>query len=1253
MRTPICLVAFSLFASACDTDLGERTGQNGGSFGAIVFREACQRVTYSAELAGHGAIDPSGTNSLALCTGQAAPSESADGSVRALFAQRDNIVTGVDKGVPAQPEDLQSALDGYLRAVQPLQDDGTLPDLITRTATVLATMAADDAVSKGLGRLGHIGGMRPAATSGGLLHAVAVAPGLDAFVGASLPLLDVGGIAANENRSLLAAGAFELRHLERASEAATSTERTPYLLRQLLTTTHPDLVAKRDLFVALRDPRGLPLLQDIAAPYVLDMASGLPLVDGSGYFLATGGARIPYVSPLPQPGETASGMRDASRRALRSDGKLLYQYANLDGSLLGAALDDAQRLFDDSPAVSGGPSRDMLFGMLQGAAQLVGKRTQSSKTRDGETISFSGFDPSDSTVLDLVYAGAQLLRFQPTTAGQDLGDALRGVRTLLANSANENAFARVTQALLAAADEAKLATYDSAKIPADSTLYDDLVPIITRLLAVDDGVLAEDLVAALGDEHVKNLGPITAQLADERGYFFMRQYNATDGLSNLPTACAPQMNEEVNGLTPCGVVGEFGNKPDRGAADSDQTLDWRGKKTSDAKNNRSVLQRLLHMVADSGRSRPFCNGRLASVFGGLVSFDNECDMFQVDSVGRFFMLSMASPALRDRSDTYAKQSASFREAIRNGKLCRGATPDPTNKCNGLLSTIDDGTNGDLVLEGMMGIKGFGRYPEPATAARAIFADVASAMSGAPKRTRSLLFNHVMPLPSGDSEYTVDASDADNRKFRDGAGVDRLFIDEHNGVLFALEKVHGPTTFSDGTTNKYPSDTFYDALRPIVDAFAKHAECATRDPSGTCTSYRNATQILVDAMAVLHRHYPTGRSQLFGRDLAASYGSELRPDGAMSYELLLAKVMGGDLLLANGALSPILTNLTVDGMTGSRRVLPLLVKLGRFVFDAGFAPTLTYRDHHTMATRNDGQPAGPATVFYMIADALAKKRQIFELPANQAAKASWDRARSDVIDVLMKVNTTTDAMTGTKRYSFADQRLRPMGTILLDFLVARVVAHKSDLAGWSEKLVSDATDTVSGPLLPAAIDAGVKLSSDDAARAATYALLRQLFDPQNRVMRDALAVAAIDAVQLLLDEDDLLPIGRSIGGALDPDKGPLLTGITLMRRGRELEQASSLVPAPKQVLFRLLSYLFTQDENGLHPMWLLSDAIGEVNRANPGAAIGSDFTADDYHSLLATTAAFLVEKQRGLMRFLDIVAARCLPGSQNGGCPASK
>lgn len=1244
---------FAALGPACETDLGERTPASSSTFGAIVFREACQRVTYSAELAAGQSVDVSGAKAFGLCSGQTAPPD-ASPVIKALFQERANIIAGVDTGVPVP---LQEPLNTYLLALQPLQDDGTLGTLLQRTGQSLQLLAADSGAMAGLAKLSHLGGVRPPQTSGGLLRALAAVPSLDDFVGVALPLLDQGGVAAPDFQALLTATAFELRHLERSTDTPTSPERSAALLRDLLTATRPELKTGQSLLIALRDPRGLPLLDEVVAPYVKDPSTGLAVANAAGYFQDAAGRALPYVAPLPEVGVKASGSRDALGRALRTDGKPLYRYLDLDGSLLAALLVEAPRLADDSPATAGGAPRDMLLGLARGASLLAGARTMLQKTKDGETLSYAGFDRNDSVLLELAYGGTQLLRFGSagTPPEQDLLAGLDSLKTLLGSDPNESPLARALKALLDAADEAKKPAYAAAKLPEQSPLFDDLAPIIQRLLAVDNGQLAEDLVAALQDPHAKNLGPIMAQLADERGYFFMRQPSTSD--------------EFLNGIdpqAPGAVIGSFGNRPNRTAPDADATLDWRNLKTDDPQNNRSAVQRLMHLIADTNGKTVFCNGRNASVFGGLVLFDEACDMFRVDSVGQFFLLSIASPALRSDPATAAKQSASFLEAVKNGNDCRCAAgtgpcrdkPNQTRRCNALTTNILDGKRGDDVLAGLLGVVGFGRYPEPAAAARALFIDLWNPQTKqrpefTPTQPADLLLNHIKNGDGSlcynpDSTPCVDLVDPDGRKFKDANGQDRLFVDEHNGILFALEAARAPAKLPDGTANPYPNDNFYGAMRPLVDAFAKHAECVQRDGFGVCVKSQNATQLLIDALTVLHQHYPSARSQNYGRSFADSYGAMAMADGAVSYEPLLTKILGGDLLLATGDLAPILLSLTTDGKVGSPRALPVLIRLGRYVFDPALAPPggLRYRDGTTVALRNDGKPAGAVTPFYLLADALKKKKALFGRPENQAAKDRWDRAISDVIDLLLKVKGTPAGM-GTK-YQFDNPRLRPLAQILLDFAKGRVTAHGSDLAGWTAQLNSDLTDALTGPLATGLFDLGAKLDDNAAARAQTYLLLRQTLSDQNPGARAALQVAAVDAVQLLLDDPDLVAVGRGLSSVIDPQKGPVLGGVTLMRRGRELEQASSQVAAPKQVLVRLLRSLYQLDATGVHPMFRLSDAIAEVNRAQPGLA--GDYTAADYQAVLANTGKFLIDEQRGLLRFIQIVKSRCLPGATAAACP---
>lgn len=1248
------LVVAGAVVAGCDVELGERVARNPSSFGSIVFREACQRVAYTAELEAGGPVDASGASSAAICRGETMPGPTAPPSLRTLYARRADIVSGVDEALPPS---LLGPLDSYLQTVRPLEDDGTLGGVITRSGTLLGSLASDEGLSPALARLGHLSGMRPLSTDGGIVRVALTSSSLDEVLSATLPTLDQGGAGHQDFQALLRAASFSLRHLSRGTGEPTSPERSPALLRDLLLRSDMTLMLGSPLPVALRDPFGRPLLAGVAPPYVLDAATGNGRTDADGHFLDETGKRVPYVPPLPLLGERGTA-RDPDGRALRSDGKPLYRYGELDGSLLMSLLSYGPDLFDSSVPAEGGPARDMLFGPLPGLALLSGPRVEREQVREGETLRYQGFELSRSPLLDAAHGALQLLRFSPASGGQDAVDLVRGLRSLAGDPQYESVVARTVEALADLSEESKKPEYDTAKIPESSTLYDDLIPIVQRLLTVDDGALAEDVMRALGDRHSVNLGPLAAQLADDRGYFFMRQLWDTGGTMNLPRPCIPDPDQANNGLTPCGVIGDFGNRPDRSRPDSDGTIDWRGGKTDDPAGNRSALQRLLQLIADGNR-QSMCSGRNAYTLAGFLAFDEACDLFQIDNVASFFLLSIASPELRARSDTFAKPAASFREAIKNGRACRGLSADPgaAAKCDALLLTIDDGVNGDLTLRGLIGIDGFGRFPNPEAAARALFADLASPLIDGDamhpplrslQRARGLLFNHKKMVDGmGRTTFVVDAADPDARLLRDANGVLRPLVDEYNGVLFALEKGGAPKTLATGQPNPYPNDTLYDAMRPLVDAFAKHGECLARDGAGLCTNGQNAVQILADAFTVLHRHYPSARSQVRGRTLAGSYGSLVVPDGVQSYERLIATGLGGDLFESMADLSPVLLRLSVDGKLGPRRVFPLLLQLARFFFDPKLAPPggLRYRDGTQTALRNDGTSAGPVTPYYLLADARKAAKRLLAQPENAAAKARLDSELSHLFDLILGVDVIGDSMRQPV-WIWLYPQARPLFGMGLSFATERVAAHATDLDGWVGQLEKDLVDIVDSPLYASALDVSNRLGAEPDRTNKIYKLLRQITDGTNPAGRSAIAVAVLDAVQLLLDDADVVPLGRAVGSVLDPERGPVLAGVSLFRRSRELEQATA--PKGSSFLLRVLTNLYRSNGESATALSRLVDAAAEVNRVLPAAS--PDFVDGDYRSVLKSSGQFLSNEERGLTRFLKIVQSRCLPGSTGSSCP---
>ena len=173
-----------------------------------------------------------------------------------------------------------------------------------------------------------------------------------------------------------------------------------------------------------------------------------------------------------------------------------------------------------------------------------------------------------------------------------------------------------------------------------------------------------------------------------------------------------------------------------------------------------------------------------------------------------------------------------------------------------------------------------------------------------------------------------------------------------------------------------------------------------------------------------------------------------------------------------------------------------------------------------------------------------------------------------------------------------------------------------------------------------------MEANDDARRATYTLLQQVLDPTQKDSLRAMAAAAADGAQVLLDDGDLVPVGKGLSIALDAKTGPVDPGLTLASKGRMLEQMSPDITV-KPFLPALLSSFYSQDTTGAYPMFHLSDAIAEVNRATPGQP--GSYVQKDYQVLLSNVAGFLLDQKRGLSRFITIVRERC--GTDTGpDCP---
>jgi hypothetical protein len=1124
----------------CDKIDTNRTVDPYTSFGEIVYRESCQRVAYTGQLAQKAAgqiqtVDVSGSLGHSVCVTGGAPPATAPLKLSAIVVERNPLIATVDITLP---KDFLATLETFLEQLLPLSDDGTFETAIASMGQLMGTMAADPDFAPALSRLAIRNGYRPTKTVDGLLHTIVNYPDIDQFIEKTLGLIAKGGTAYGEWKQLLTAGSMALKKVQPVANPA-DPERTLKLALNLLQSTHPDLAQGTPQPLVARDYRGLAAVAvdskgKVIAPFVDANGDGLADVDATGHFVDANGAPLAVASPFVQIGTTDTSPRDAQGRALTAANatSTLYQYLELDGTVFSGLAREGVTLMD--------PTKDTTLGLVWGAGALLGPRLPAKVMTydDGSTMTYNGFDTSQAAVLDLMHGFIQI--FGDPNADQ----TLQSVSTLM--NKYESQTSRLVKAMLDTSDRGK--AHPEAVIPTSSDLYDDLMPLINRILAIDG--LPKDLLFALQDNRTKDFAPMIARLMQAR--------NQVDFVRTSPAYPLIDGGHDIDAV----------DAVDRTMPDVDY--------------NRSLMQRIAHLIHDSNGVQ-FCNKDGASPLGGLAGTFAKCQMFEIDDLALFYVLNMQTSA--SGSSGSAQSGASFCDHITttNNLVLNQTT------CRALISSL-------------VPINGFGDFPSPASLNRALF------LSSTDK-------------PTFLQDTTDDSICTDGDKF----------IDVHNKSLFAWE-----TTMPNPPSGN-ANATFYTAVAPLIDAFAKHDECIARDTTGTCTKTQNAAKIFVDILAMLHTHWTSPNGSYFGHTYQSSDPTKPRfsyPDNLVSYEPLLTEVLAqGDLMPSLLAAVPTLYTMTVDGTTATPAALPYIIGTAKYMFAFGGAPGIAYRNGATMTVRSDGTTPVPViTPYYLIADAYAHKRNALDALAMSAPMqaASWKSATSALVDQFLTVDPTTTGTTTT--YQFRNRRFRAISLLVINFLRSRLAAHATagDLNTWvHETLTQDLTDDLGGPTFAALADFTTKVEADTDARTKLYGLLQYLVNDANDLIFQTSLTTLADQAQMFLDDPDLVPVARVMGAAIDPQAGTVDAQVTLIKDAHDRDTAKALLT--------VLRNLYAPGSDGEYPASNLADILSQLNRATPGQT--GDLTGDDYRSILTEVQGFLIDDQRGFTRFLNIVKDR--------------
>lgn len=545
------------------------------SLGEEIYRIVCERMA-SEEIPN----DLSGRRTREVCAGAAGAELVTTPRMHALVSQRARLVTALNQVVP---DTLQSRLRSFLARVVPLYDPPSerFP-AVTRAAADLVTALLNDAEARSaLERLGRRRGYRPLPWGLGVVRPVVAYPGLNAFNQRVFERTADGGPAADAWRRVLEVSALEMATA--GDEATPVGPSTLEVARDLFFREHESFGTSTPRLIARRDARGYVMVEPSAiGPLFVDAnADGVVDVDDSGRMATMPGLDGDSIATPFLIANEANASRDTLGRAQRN-GALLYQYRDMDQTLLAALLREGKGLSD--------PATPALLDLLSGVANTLGPRTPKSERFGSHDYAYSGFNTAQGPLFDLVHAQGQLMDLPV------FDDVLVLAKILLEQ--HEGEVAGLINAGLFL--DARAEEHSEAALEQPNELWDDLNQVLTW--SAQEPGLMEGLMRSFADPRTRRLGHILAELMTYKDLVT----HDPDDLNNI--------RDEVVFTVPV----------DRNAPDTF--------------GNRSLFQRTLALMHELYKA-PLCSKQDA-VAAGLTFAGPECSVLHEPDQGQAFALSI-------------------------------------------------------------------------------------------------------------------------------------------------------------------------------------------------------------------------------------------------------------------------------------------------------------------------------------------------------------------------------------------------------------------------------------------------------------------------------------------------------------------------------------------------------------------------------------------------------------------------------------
>jgi hypothetical protein len=1042
------------------------------------------------------------------------------------------------------------------------------------------------------------------------------------------------------------------------------------VLQTILYAQDPSFGGGTSQYIVQRDPRGyvaVPLVNGkVPAPFVDANGDGLPDVDGTGQFLTSNS--LPAPSPFFAVGAAAAPSRDTYSRALSAPGgPLLYGYIDTSHTYTATLMNHLGPLVDPTPA----DDHETLMDFLAGAYVLFGTRDGKPATvrsyADGEQVQYDAFHTQSSPLIDFVYALGQILA--DPTADPTLSFASSFVSTY-----PDDAARLVGDGLYSKA----LADKDTtAHIPPTSVLWDEMIDVAIQI-DQEPGLL-QDVLRALGDDaslplsqsfsgYMANLDRISYDRKNLNGpaYDFntmstsppttaVNRGAADSGANRSEMQRFLQAIHDTHGVTACNKQGAIVHA-------LNVSIPLLGSQNIDipqGSNNNAIVAVLL-----------------SSNYGSKQSF-NECEVFKIDDLAAFYLDSIvgnASLYFRDnfiRNGSIGGLGQATVGLIENSSYI-GYDPNNADTYNGATVTAPGfwDTSGSTTFR-----------PKPAWLDRLVFFDIAGDS----------------PNP-GDTNYNTNHFLADLQGTQIGTSIcpERVIPDPciaNGSTCYPAPDaasdgmVHGLRSCPDGdwtfqrdqdATFVWEDLGFYSAITPLVSAFS----IAVNPTTGKA---RHREDLFIDLMEVLHKHWQSAQGTA---DECTLYQTGANPpagpptpvpnctkDGADTYEPLLAQIFSSDMLTALHDIVKVLEGMSVptcattDAKTGlctkagtPQDGIAVLANAADALLNPNRAKAAGLKDRSGLVTslRNDGTTNAQVTPLYLVLETLNEIDAAFAAyaqanPSDNQRQAQWKLARSQLVDQFLSVNGQNTPM-----QSFADPTLPKILPLLLGTVRSQLWSycppgHTGGCTWASANLSTNASNVIGGPTFASTVDVTEAIRQNATGRMATEQLLSYLVGPgsSNDALAELLA-SADDLIQVMRDDANLVPLYQVLASAAVPtttdSQGNVQRGVVdattaLLARisGRAYDTNNTEICSneldPDGVMAIALANLVTpmKDSNGQvseTPLEVILDAVGDVNRASPGAV--TVMTGPDLANVSNELSEFLLDDTRGLEQFYAIV-----------------